>query len=247
MALDRETDFTWFGHAALRIGTPGGKAILVDPWLGNPNSPITVDEIDRCDLLLLTHGHFDHMGNGASDVLAIASRLQPTWPMIHEASLWFGRRLPGGMDAVIGMNAGGTVEVGGIRVTMTPAVHSAGDWNPAGETTLYLGDPVGFLIELENGFRIYESGDTDVFGDMALIRELYRPELAILPIGGHYTMGPRGAAKAVELLGVKHVIPVHYGTFPVLTGRPEELRVELDARGLRDVEIHAVEPGGTIR
>jgi L-ascorbate metabolism protein UlaG (beta-lactamase superfamily) len=247
MALDRETDFTWFGHAALRIGTPGGKVILVDPWLANPRSPITVDDIDRCDLLLLTHGHFDHMGNGAADVLAIASRFQPTWPMIHEASLWFGRRLPGGMDAVIGMNAGGTVEFDGIRITMTQAVHSAGDWNPGGETTLYLGDPVGFLIELENGFRVYESGDTDVFGDMALVRELYRPELAILPIGGHYTMGPRGAAKAVELLGVKHVIPVHYGTFPILAGTPDELRVELDARGLNDVEVHAVEPGGTIR
>jgi L-ascorbate metabolism protein UlaG (beta-lactamase superfamily) len=247
MALDRDTEFTWFGHAAVRIGTPGGKEILVDPWLGNPKSPVSIDDIERCDLLLLTHGHFDHMGNGASDVLALASRLRPTWPMIHEASLWFGRRVPGGMDAVIGMNAGGTVRVGDIAVTMTPAIHSAGDWNPAGDTTLYLGEPVGFVIELENGFRVYDSGDTDVFGDMALIRDLHHPELAILPIGGHYTMGPKAAARAVQLLGVKHVLPVHYGTFPILTGSPDELRVELDALGLQDVEIHALEPGQTLR
>jgi L-ascorbate metabolism protein UlaG (beta-lactamase superfamily) len=247
MPLDRDTDFTWLGHAALRIGTPGGKTILVDPWLSNPKSPLSVDEVDACDILLLTHGHFDHMGSGGSDVLPIASRFSPFWPCMHEFSLWAGRRVPGGVDALTGMNAGGTVEHGGIRISMTQAVHSAGDWNAGAESTLYLGDPVGFVIELENGFRVYDSGDTDVFGDMALIRDLYRPELAILPIGGHYTMGPRAAALAVELLGVKHVLPVHYGTFPLLAGTPDELRVELDARGLRDVEVHAIEPGDTLR
>lgn len=247
MALDRDTEFTWFGHAAMRIGTPGGRTILIDPWLSNPKSPVTVDDIDRCDILLLTHGHFDHMGNGGQDVLAVASRFQPFWPLIHEASLWFGRRVPGGMDAVVGMNAGGTVEKDGIRITMTPALHSAGDWNPAGDTTLYLGEPVGFVIELENGFRVYDSGDTAVFADMSLIRDLYRPDLAILPIGGHYTMDPKAAALAVELLGVKHVLPDHFGTFPILAGSPDELRVELAARGLRDVEVHALEPGDTLR
>ena len=144
------------------------------------------------------------------------------------------------------MNKGGTFEVAGIKVTMTHADHSAGDWNPGGETTLYLGDPAGFVVELENGFRFYAAGDTTVFGDMALIRELHAPELALLPIGGHYTMGPREAALAVELLGVKHVMPIHYGTFPILTGTPAELRAALDARGLGAVEIHAPEPGGTV-
>src|SRR5919202_2630607 len=124
MALGRDTRITWFGHAAVRIVTPGGKTIWIDPWLGNPKSPASVNDVDLCDVLVLTHGHFDHMGNGASDILAIASRFRPTWPIIHEASLWFGRRLPGGMDAVIGMNAGGTVEADGIRVTMVPAIHS---------------------------------------------------------------------------------------------------------------------------
>jgi L-ascorbate metabolism protein UlaG (beta-lactamase superfamily) len=247
MALDRDTDITWLGHAAVRIGTPGGKTILIDPWLSNPKSPITVDQVDRCDILLLTHGHFDHMGNGGSDVLAIASRFAPFWPCMHELSLWAGRRLPGGMDAVTGMNAGGTVEKDGIRISMTNAVHSAGDWNAGGETTLYLGDAVGFVIELENGFRIYDSGDTEVFGDLALVRDLYRPDLAILPIGGHYTMGPKAAALAVELLGVKQVLPVHYGTFPILAGTPDALRSELAAKGLRDVEVHALEPGETLR
>ena len=136
-----------------------------------------------------------------------------------------GRRLPGGDDAVTGFNKGGTVEVAGIKVTMTRADHSAGDWNPGGETTLYLGEPAGFVIELENGFRIYDAGDTDVFGDMRLIGELYRPDIALLPIGGHFTMGPREAALAVELLGVKHVMPIHYGTFPLLAGTPAELAV----------------------
>lgn len=247
MALDRDTEITWLGHAALRIGTPGGKVILVDPWLSNPKSPVSVDAIDRCDVLLLTHGHFDHMGSGGSDILPIASRFSPFWPAIHELSLWAGRRIPGGVDAITGMNAGGTVERDGIRITMTPAVHSSGDWNAGGETTLYLGDAVGFVIELENGFRIYDSGDTDLFGDLALIGELNKPDLAILPIGGHYTMGPRAAAKAVELLGVKHVLPVHYGTFPILAGTPDELRSELGARGLRDVEVHELQPGETLR
>ncbi len=242
MGLGRDTTFTWFGHACVEVRTPGGKVILIDPWFGNPRSPRSADSVDRCDLLLVTHGHGDHVG----DALALASRLRPAWPCIHEMSLWLARRLPGGADATTGMNKGGTVEAAGLRVTMVHADHSAGDWHPGGETTLYLGEPVGFVVELENGFRFYQAGDTDVFGDMRLIGELHRPELAILPIGGHYTMDPRAAAMAVELLGVKHVMPIHYGTFPLLAGTPDQLRTELAARGLGDVEVHAPDPGGTI-
>ncbi len=181
------------------------------------------------------------------DAVALASRLRPAWPCIHEMSLWLARRLPGGKDAAIGMNKGGTVTAAGIKVTMVHADHSAGDWHPGGETTLYLGDPVGFVVEVENGFRFYFAGDTAVFGDMRLIGELWKPELAVLPIGGHFTMGPREAALAAELLGVRHVIPIHYGTFPVLAGTPDQLRGELAARGLADVEVHAPQPGGSIR
>ena len=129
---------------------------------------------------------------------------------------------------------------------MVHADHSAGDWNPGGETTLYLGDPIGFILEFENGFRVYAAGDTDVYGDMRYIRELYAPELALLPIGGHYTMGPRDAALATELLGVEDVVPIHYGTFPILAGTPEALRAALDERGLNGARIHAPEPGGAV-
>ena len=145
------------------------------------------------------------------------------------------------------MNKGGTVEAGGIKVTMTHADHSAGDWNPGGETTLYLGEPVGFVVELENGFRFYFAGDTAVFGDMAPDPRAVRArQLAFLPIGGHFTMGPREAALAVELLGVEHVVPIHYGTFPILAGTPDQLRAELDERGSGDVQVHAPEPGGIV-
>ena len=242
MGLDRDTTFTWYGHSCYEVRTPGGQIVVIDPWFGNPRSPRTADSIDRCDVLLVTHGHFDHFG----DALALASRLRPIWPCMHEMSLWLARRLPGGADATIGMNKGGTVEAAGLKITMVGADHSAGDWNPGGETTLYLGEPAGFVVELENGFRFYDAGDTAVFGDMRLIRELYRPELAMLPIGGHYTMGPREAALAVELLGVSHVVPIHYGTFPILAGTPDQLRSELAARGLGDVAVHAPEPGGSI-
>jgi L-ascorbate metabolism protein UlaG (beta-lactamase superfamily) len=148
------------------------------------------------------------------EALSIAARLRPAWPCIHEMSLWLSRRLPGGSDQVTGFNKGGTVEVAGLKVTMVPAEHSAGDWNASEETTLYLGEPVGFVVELENGFRIYFAGDTHVFGDMALIRQLFKPDLAMLPIGGHYTMDPAGAALAVELLGVDHVLPATGGRSP---------------------------------
>jgi L-ascorbate metabolism protein UlaG (beta-lactamase superfamily) len=242
MALGRDTTFTWYGHACVEVTTPGGKTILIDPWFGNPKSTKAPDSVARCDLLLVTHGHGDHMG----DAVALASRLRPAWPCIHEMSLYLGRRLPGGNDAVIGMNKGGTVDVAGVHVTMTTADHSAGDWNPDGGVPLYLGEPAGFVVEVENGFRFYHAGDTAAFGDMRLIGELYKPELALLPIGGHYTMDPKAAALAVELLGVKHVVPIHYGTFPALAGTPDQLRSELAARGLSDVTVHALEPGGTL-
>ena len=242
MGLDRDTTITWFGHSCFEVRTPGGKVILLDPFFRNPRSPRAADSVDRCDLLLVSHGHDDHMG----DAVALASRLRPAWPCIHEMSLWLARRLPGGADAATGMNKGGAFAAAGIKVTMVHADHSAGDWNPGGETTLYLGEPAGFVVEVENGFRFYFAGDTDVFGDMRLIGELWRPELAFLPIGGHFTMDPRGAALATELLGVRHVIPMHYGTFPILAGTPDRLRAELASRGLGEVEVHAPEPGGSV-
>jgi L-ascorbate metabolism protein UlaG (beta-lactamase superfamily) len=246
MPLDREASFTWLGHSAVLVQTQAGKSILFDPWLENPKSPITADEITTVDVLLVSHGHFDHAGGALSNALMVASRTRPVWPAVHEMDLWL-RRNYAYSDGVIGMNKGGSVETAGMRVTMTAADHSAGDWNAAGETTLYFGEPVGFIVELDDGFTFYFAGDTNVMSDMRLIGEMYRPELALLPIGGHYTMGPRGAAMATEMLGVSHVLPIHWGTFPVLTGNPDELRVELDARGLSDVEVHGWAPGETVR
>ena len=241
MAIGRDTTFTWLGHAAVEVRTPGGKVILFDPWLGNPNSPRAADTQQQLDLLLVTHGHGDHMG----EAVPLASRLRPAWPCIHEMSLWLARRLPGGGDQLTGMNKGGTLDVDGLKVTMVGADHSAGDWNPGAETTLYLGEPAGFVVELENGFRIYHAGDTQVFGDMALIRELFRPDLAMLPIGGHFTMDPAGGALATELLGVEHVLPIHWGTFPLLAGTPQQLADAIAARG-GTADVHAWNPGDSL-
>ena len=241
MAIGRDTSFTWLGHAAVEVITPGSKTILFDPWLTNPMSPRGADSVQRLDLLLVTHGHGDHMGEAVS----LAARLRPAWPCIHEMSLWLARRLPGGSDQVTGMNKGGTLEAAGLKVSMVPAEHSAGDWNASNEATLYLGEPAGFVVELENGFRIYHAGDTAVFGDMRLIRELFRPDLAMLPIGGHFTMDPAGAALAAELLGVRHVLPIHWGTFPILAGTPAQLRDAIAARG-GAAEVIDWRPGDTV-
>ena len=231
----------WYGHACVEVVTPGDKVILFDPWFSNPVSPRAPGTVTSCDLMLVTHGHADHFG----DALQIASRTRPAWPAIHELHIWLARNYAGA-EGVIGMNKGGTVTAAGLRVTMTSADHSAGDWDGDAGTTRYLGEPAGFVVELEDGRRLYHAGDTNVFGDLRLIGELYRPDIAMLPIGGHYTMGPREAALAIELLGVREVLPVHFGTFPILAGTPAELRAELDARGLSGVTVHGWAPGETL-
>ena len=237
-----ETAITWFGHACVEVLTPGGKTILFDPWFGNPLSPKGPDAVDRCDLMLVTHGHADHLGNA----LQIGSRTRPAWPAIHELSLWLARNYAG-KDEVIGMNKGGTVSAAGLEVAMTSADHSGGEWNAGGETTVYLGDPAGFVVTLEDGTRVYHAGDTALFGDMRLIGELWHPDVACLPIGGHYTMDPEAAAIAADYLAVGHVLPIHYGTFPILAGTPERLRAALANRGRADIQVLDPAPGDTIR
>ncbi|HEX8940729.1 MAG TPA: metal-dependent hydrolase [Candidatus Limnocylindrales bacterium] len=247
MALGPDTRLTWYGHSCFQLVSPGGKTILFDPWFSNPRSPRPPDEVDRCDILLVSHGHFDHF----DDAPGIARRTGPTWPAIHEIDLWLSHGAKAGDGTtVIGFNAGGTVDVDGIKVTMVPAIHSAGNWTVSAgnwtdqvDTALSLGEAVGFVVELEDGLRLYFAGDTTVFGDMRIIGELYQPRLALLPIGGHYTMGPREAALAVELLGVPEVVPMHYGTFPILAGTPAELRAHLEERGKGAVTVHELEPG----
>ncbi len=243
-----QTTFTWYGHSCIELRTPSGKVVLFDPWFGNPTSPRAADDVSQCDVMLVTHGHHDHLGAAPRDVLnadslAIARRTKPAWPCVHELSLWLEDQLGDSGVEIIGFNKGGTVEVAGLKVTMVHADHSAGDWSAAGEGPLYLGEPAGFVVELEDGRRVYHSGDTDVFGDMTLIREMYRPDVAFLPIGGHFTMGPAGAARAAELLGVGTLVPIHYGTFPILAGTPEQLRHELSGRGLLGCQVIAPERG----
>lgn len=244
--------FTWSGHSAVELETPGGKHVLFDPWFSNPRSKRKADDVESCDVLLVSHGHFDHLGGDVgslekAEAIQIAKRLKPTWMAVHELSVWLAHVMGDVGANVVGMNVGGTVEIGGLKVTMVPAVHSSGDWSNSADTALSLGVPVGFVVQLEDGQSVYFAGDTDVFGDMSLIRELHKPHVAFLPIGGHYTMGPRGAAKAAALLGVDAVIPLHYGTFPILAGTPDELRTELRSMGHDKVTVVSPEPGETVR
>ena len=225
---------TWLGHAAFRIDSPGGKRIYLDPWLTNPSAPAGADEVERMDVLVLTHGHNDHVGEAVS----LGRRFTPKVVAIFELASWLERQGVEGASA-LGMNKGGTVDVDGVRFTMTDARHSSG-FGGDGEA-VYLGEPAGFVVTFENGTKVYFAGDTAVFGDMQLIGRIYEPDVAVLPIGDHFTMDPRQAAVAIELLGVRRVVPSHYGTFPLLSGTPDELR------GLApDAEILAIEPGETI-
>ena len=221
---------TWLGHATFRIETPAGKTIIIDPWImGNPACPPQDRNVTKVDIMLVTHGHGDHIG----DAVEVAKTHSPRVVGIPELVGWLEKK---GVKNTSAMNKGGTQAVDDIKVTMVHADHSCGIQD--GDQLVYGGEACGYVVEFSNGIKIYHAGDTNVFGDMAIIRELYAPDIAMLPVGDHYTMGPREAAYACNLLKAKTVIPMHFGTFPMLTGTPGALQ-----KLVTGVEVLEMKPG----
>ena len=227
--------FTFLGHATVRCDLPSGEVILIDPWVDqNPACPDELKEFDRLDAMLITHAHFDHI----ADAVALAKRYRPRIVVgCFEVCHWLASK---GVENTSAMNLGGCQEVLGQKACMVRADHSCGITD--GDHILYGGTAAGYVVRLEGGYTFYHAGDTALFSDMQLIAELYRPELAFLPIGDLFTMGPDQAARACRYLGVRTVIPIHWGTFPPLTGTPEVLESELASLGIA-CEMHALQPG----
>ena len=224
---------TWLGHATFEIKFDSGEVLLLDPWIeGNPAYPKGY-ELKKVDAIALSHAHFDH----ANDVIPVAKKFSPKVVAIFETASYFEKK---GVTNTIGMNKGGTVDLGFVKLTMTHALHSCSIKD--GDELLYGGEAAGYVLTFKDGRSAYFAGDTALFGDMALIAELHKPELAFLPIGDHFTMGPHEAAHAARLLKVKTVIPMHYGTFPALTGTPEHLAEKVTKDGIKVQTLKQAEP-----
>jgi L-ascorbate metabolism protein UlaG (beta-lactamase superfamily) len=228
---------TYFGHSTFSLTTPNGQVALIDPFvMHNPSCPEKLKKFSRLDVIFLSHAHADHF----ADLVELAELHGSKVFAMFETANWLNTK--GLEKQVHPMGKGGSQKVGDFEVTLTNAFHSNSIED--GDNIIYAGEPAGLIIRMPGGFTMYHAGDTCVFGDMKLIGEIYGPDVALLPIGGNYTMGPKEAAYAVRLLGMKHVIPMHYGTFPVLTGTPDEFKAE--AKDIAGLEIHVMKPGDTL-
>jgi len=224
---------TWLGHATFRIVTPEGKTFYVDPWIGgNPVCPEIEKNVQRADVLVCTHGHFDHI----ADAVDVAKKHDSVAVGIYELCAWLEKK---GVKQTAPMNKGGTQTVAEVKITMVHAVHSCGILD--GNQIVYGGEACGYVLEFSNGVKLYHAGDTNVFSDMAIVRELYAPEICMLPVGDRFTMSPREAAYACKLLKPETVIPMHFGTFPLLTGKPNELQTLAP-----EVKVVELKPGQTM-
>ncbi|WP_257454691.1 metal-dependent hydrolase [Archangium lipolyticum] len=218
-AAQGKTEVTWWGHAGFFVRTPGGAVIAIDPWLGNPKAPQGVQPPETVDAILVTHGHFDHAGSAKELATKTGAQVFGSYELINLMGL--------PQDKGVGANAGGTFQVKDVTIHFVEAVHSSSYAADDKSPPQYAGAPVGYVLEIANGPTLYHAGDTGVFASMATIAEQFKPTVAMLPIGGHFTMGPSEAAQAARLLKVKSLVPMHYGTFPLLKGTPEELEGQL--------------------
>ncbi len=227
------TQITWLGHSTFELLFPSGEVLITDPWIeGNPVYPKN-HKVERVDAISVSHAHFDH----ANDLLPLAKKFNPKIVAIFETASYFEKK---GAKNTIGMNKGGTVDLGFVKLSMTDALHSNAIKD--GDQLVYGGEAAGYVLTLPDGRRAYFAGDTALFSDMGLIGDFYGPELAFLPIGDHYTMDPHQAAHAARMLKVKRVIPMHYGTFPVMTGTPEQLTEKLAKDGIEVWTLKAGQP-----
>lgn len=235
--IGQGVEITFLGHAAFKLVSPQGLVVLIDPFLkNNPKTPAALKEVEKADLILVTHGHGDHLG----DTISLAQKTNATVIGIAELAGYLGKK---GVKNTVRMNKGGSYSFKGMRITMVNAQHSSS--TTEGDQVIYLGEPTGFIIRFENGFTVYHAGDTAVMSDMKIFGDIYKPDLVLLPIGSHFTMDPKEAAYACKLLRPKFVIPMHYGTWPLLTGKAEEFAQLLKEQP--EVKVIILAPGESIK